>query len=327
MTQLHRRQLILGTAASVAAGFVHAQDSAYPNKPIRWIVTFPAGGGADWITHAITDRLRNHLGQPVLVDNRPGGASTIGLSLLAKSPPDGYTVASGELGALTMTPHLMRSIPYDPLKDLQPVSMMCKNSWLWVINPNKIPVTSFADFLTLARAAPGKFSYASFGPGSITHVMTELLTQRTGTKLLHVPYKGAAPAHQDLLAGQVDAMFTDYSNWKAFAGTGRMRAVACSSSTRLAQLPDLPTMEESGVPRYDISSWLGALVPAGTPGPVVERLRQAITAVVNSPDIAREFAERAFVPIANTPAQFQQVIREGLASWEPVIKSANISLE
>lgn len=327
MTDIRRRQFILGSAASVAAHYVRANDLGYPNKPIRWIVTYPAGGGADWLTRAITERLRAILGQPILVDNRPGSAGAIGMNALAHAPADGYTVVSGDTGTLTMTPHLMRSLPYDPVKAFQPVSLMVKTPWIWVVNPNKVPAHSFRDFIDLAKKSPGKYTYGSFGQGSLTHVMTELLAKRTGTQLLHVPYKGAAPALQDLLAGQIDAMFIDYSTWKSYAASGRIRALGCSTSARLAQAPELPTLEENGVPKYNIPAWLGALVPAGTPTPIVERLRQAITSALTSPDLVRELSERAYIPSPSTPAQFQQEIKEGLATWGTVIKAANISFE
>lgn len=329
MTQITRRRLLLGSGAIAASQLVRAGPalaSAYPAKPIRWIVTFPAGGGADWITRTMTDRLAAKLGQPVLVDNRPGGASTIGLGLLANSAPDGYTIASAEIGAITMTPHLMSHISYDPVRDFQPVSLMSTNPWLWVVNPEKVPVASFAEFLKLARESPGRFSYASFGPGSITHVMTEMLVQRTGIQMLHVPYKGAAPAHQDLLAGQVDAMITDYGSLKSFESTRRMRALACSTGVRLTQLPELPTLMEEGVPDYDVSSWLGALAPAGTPAPIVERLRLALSEVIASEAVQQELSSRAINAVSSTPDEFADVIRKGLDDWGVVIGRANIKL-
>lgn len=326
MVDITRRQLLLGVVAMAASRIVGAQDLSYPRKPIRWIVPFPAGGGNDWITRFITDRLGSVLGQPVVVDNRPGAASTIGLNLLAKSAPDGYTVATGDLGGIAMTPHMTR-MPFDPLKDLQPVSLMIKSPWLWVVNPNSVPVDSFREFINLARKSPGKYSYASFGTGSLTHVMTELFASLAGIRLLHVPYKGGAPALQDVMAGQIHATLTDYNTYKALVPTGRVRALACTTRSRLTQLPDLPTFEESGVPKYNVPSWIGAVVPAGTPPQIVTRLQNAIGTVLASPEVVREFSERAIIRSPSTPAQFEQEIKEGFATWGAVIKAANITVE
>lgn len=325
MRDITRRQLLLGTAA-MAASSLGAQDLGYPNKPIRWIVPFPAGGGNDWITRYITDRLGSVLGHPVVVDNRPGAASTIGLNLLAKAAPDGYTVATGDLGGLAMTPHMMR-MPFDPVKNMQPVSLMIKTPWLWVVNPNTVQARSFREFIELAKKSPGSFSYASFGTGSLTHVMTELFATLAGIRLLHVPYRGGAPALQDLMAGQIHATLTDYNTYKALVPTGRVRALACTTRARLTLLPDLPTFEESGVSKYNVPSWIGAVVPAGTPVQFVTRLQNAIGTVLASPGVVREFSERAIIRSPSTPAQFQQEIKEGFATWGAVIKAANITVE
>lgn len=326
MNSIRRRHWILGSAAAIAAPCIRAQDS-YPNKPIRWIVTYPPGGGADWLTRSVADRLRAQLGQPVLVDNRPGGGNSIGLNLLAKAPPDGYTIGTVDMGGLTMLPHLMKSIPYDSLADFQPVSLFVKTVWIWVVNPARVPANSFTEFLALAKASPDRYSFGSFGTGSITHVMLEMLMQKTGIKLLHVPYKGAAPAQQDLLGGQVDCMITDYSNYKPHEASGRMRALACSVSSRLPQMPDLPTMIESGVPGYDVANWLGVMAPAGTPAPVVERLQSAIRTIVVSPEIAAMYADRAFIPAYSTPAQLRQLVNDDYKRWGDIIRSRNITLE
>lgn len=324
MIQIKRRALVVGTAASSIAGFGLAQE-AYPTKPIKWIVTYPAGGGADWLTRSVTDRLR--LAQPVVVDNRPGGGNSIGINVIAKSPADGYTVGTVDMGGLTMLPHLMKGIPYDPLKDLQPISLFVKTVWIFVVNPERVPVSSFTEFLKLAKASPRKYSFGSFGSGSITHVMLELLALRAGVQLLHVPYKGTVPAQQDLISGQIDAMITDYSNFKTFESTGKMKVLAVSTSKRLPQLPAVPTFQESGVPDYDVANWLGVAAPMGTPAPVIQKLQAAVQDVVRSPEIASLYAERAFVPESSTPAQLQQMIRDDYQRWGDVIRSQKISLE
>jgi len=225
-----------------------------------------------------------------------------------------------------MLPHMMQGLPYDPLKDFQPVSLFVKTIWVFAVNPQRVPVNSFADFLKLAKASPGKYSFGSFGAGSITHVMLELLALKAGVNLLHVPYKGIVPAQQDLLGGQIDAVITDYSLYKPHIGTGRMKALAVSSGKRLAQLPDVPTFQESGVPEYEVPNWLGCAAPAGTPAPIVQKLQAAIQEVVQSPEIASLYAERAFIPEASTPAQMQQLIQSDYKRWGDVIRSQKITL-
>jgi tripartite-type tricarboxylate transporter receptor subunit TctC len=327
MGNIQRRHLVLGAAAAALASKGNAQDSRYPNKPIRWIVTYPPGGGTDWLVRTVAEKLRPVLGQQVIVDNRPGGGGTIGLNLLAQAPADGYTLASGDPGTITMTPYLMARLPYDSTRAFEPVTEMVTSPFFWVVNAEKVPARSFREFVALAKQSPGKVSYASWGPGSLTHVMTELLALRTGTRLLHVPYKGAAPGMQDLMSGQVDALFAESKQaLDLLIPSGKVRALACSIKMRIPSAPDVPTLEEQGLTDFDVSGWQGVFAPAGTPAAVVERLNQAIREVLTSPELAREFKERAYITRATTAAQFQQEIRRSSETWGAVIKTANISI-
>lgn len=326
MSSIHRRNFVIGGLAAAAAVPSWAQDAAYPSRPIRWIVSYPAGGGADWFTRVITERVATILKQPVIVDNRPGAAGTIGLAALAQSPADGYTVITGDSGTVTMSPLMFKTLPYDPIKSFTPVTMMARGPLVWVVNSSKVPATSFREFVELAKKSPGKISYASFGEGSLTHVMTELLCSRAGIKLLHIPYKGAAPAQQDMLAGVVDAMFAPHSMWKAMEASGRARALASSASVKVSQLPDLPAMKDQGV-AYDVATWQGALVPAGTPAPIVERLRNAIHAAIADATVQRLLTEQAYVPTPTSTSEFEQEIRREMATWKPVVEGAGIRFQ
>lgn len=331
MSNIVRRRVVAAMAGALAYAAVpvtaRAQSDAYPRQPIRWIVTFPPGGGADWMTRTVTDRLPPSLGQRVIVDNRPGASSAIGLSTLARSAPDGYTVASAELGALAMNPSLFRSLPYDADKDFQPISLIIKAPWILVANAERVPADNFAEFLELARAEPGKYTYASFGAGSVTHIMMELLKRQAGVDLLHVPYKGAAPAIQDLLGGQVDLMFTDYLTANQHVASGQMKALATSSRERHPRMVDLPTIEEAGFGEFDVSTWMGAIAPAGTPAEVVEHIRKALDETVHSPEVVSAYEERGIIPTSSSPEEFRRLIQEETVRWAKVIKDANIRLD
>lgn len=327
MSTISRRQLVLAATASLAAPMLQAQDATYPNKPIRWLVSYPAGGGADWFTRVIAERVSTILRQPIIVDNRPGASGTIALAALAQAPADGYTLITGDVGTVTMSPLVLKSIPYDPIKAFTPVTGMAKGPFIWVVHSNRVPVNTFREFVEFAKKQPGKLSYGSFGEGSLTHLMTELLCTRTGMRLLHVPYKGAAPAQQDLLGGNIDAMFAAPSMWKAMEPSGRARALGSSLSTAIPQLPGILPIQEQGVADFDVAAWQGALVPAGTPAAVVERLRAAIHAALADPALVRLLVEQAYVITPSSPAELDQEMRAGTALWKPVVAGANISMQ
>jgi tripartite-type tricarboxylate transporter receptor subunit TctC len=326
MNSIGRRGFVVGTAAALASAGTRSQDSAYPNKPIRWIVSYPAGGGADWFTRTVAERVSANLKQPIVIDNRPGAAGTIGLAALAQAQPDGYTVITGDSGTVTMSPLIFKTLPYDPIKAFTPVSIMARGPLVWTVNPGKVAATSFKEFVELARQRPGAISYASFGEGSLTHLMTELLCARAGIKLLHIPYKGAAPAQQDLLSGVVDTMFAPVGMAKAMESSGRSRALASSSRGKIQLMPDLVAIKDQGV-EYDVGTWQGALVPAGTPVPIVERLRTAINAALADPTVVRLLTEQAYVVAQTSTAEFEQEIRREMGTWKPVVEASNIRIQ
>lgn len=318
---------VLSLAACVFASSASAQEAAYPSKPVRWMVYFAAGGGSDYMTRAVAERVSNHLGQTVVVENRPGASGVIGIQAVARSAPDGYTLLTGETGGIAMNPSLFQSLPYDTARDLQPVSLFARIPFIWAVNPKKVPVQNFREFVAYVKANPGKVTYASYGAGSIAHVMTELLKSKAGLDLVHIPYKGAGPATQDLISGQVDAMFTDYPTAKGFMGTDKMRILAISTKDRSPLMPDIPAFEESGVSDYDIAVWLGMFTPARTPKAVVDRLTRAVDAAVKSPEVSNAFKERGIVPVSSTPAEFDALIKSETAKWAQTIKAADIKLD
>lgn len=327
MSNIRRRDLVLGGIGSLGVPHILAQESTYPSKPIRWVVSYPAGGGADWFTRVLIERVSATLGQPIVVDNRPGASGTIALTNVAQSPADGYTVITGDIGTVALSSLLLPSVPYDAVESFAPVTMAAEGPWLWIANPKNVPTTSFREFLEFVKKSPRKVSYASFGDGSLTHVMTELLASQAGVSMLHVPYKGAAPAQQDLLGGTIDAMFVPPSLWKTIEPTGRIRALAVSSKSRMPQYPQIPSIAEEGVAEYEVSPWIGFMVPAKTPVFVVEKLRNAILSALKDPGVATKLADAGYLIKGSTSAEFRQVIKSSLADWAPVIRNAKITIK
>jgi len=318
--------------AVLLAGFALAAGApafaqSYPDKPVRFIVPFPAGGGTDFVARTVGQKVSAALGQPVVVENRAGASGMIGVEAAAKAPPDGYTVLIAGVGELTINPSLYKKIPYDTAKDLQAVSLIAKNPFLLVVNPSVLAAGSVADVVSQAKAKPGTINYASFGAGSIAHSITELFSQSAGVKLMHVPYKGAAPAVQDLVAGQVAMMFVDYGAAKGQIAAGRVRALAVSTKERHPALPTIPALGEAGIGPFDSFSWIGSMVPAGTPKDIVARLNREIVQAVASPDVQKHFADHGVLPMTNTPEQHTAFIRQEMEKWGGVIRTLGLSLE
>ncbi len=321
----HLLGICVATLLCAATSAGHAQT--YPNKPLRWIVPYPAGGGADFITRTVAQKMSAQLGQTIVIDNRPGAAGMIGMEAAARSAGDGYTLVTGENGSLTMNPNLYRKIAYDPVNDFKPVSVFARVPFILSVNPSVIPVASFSEFVAHARSHPGQISYASFGTGSIAHMMMELMRSKTSLNLTHVPYKGAAPAVQDLLGGQVGAMFVDYITVKSHVSSNRIRPLAVSSKARHPALPDLPSVQESGVRDYDVYSWMGLMVPASTPPAIVERLKKEVQEAMASPQVLAAFEERGILPAASSEQEFARMIKEETAQWAEIVRTAKIQLD
>jgi tripartite-type tricarboxylate transporter receptor subunit TctC len=314
----------LAMACSVlVAPALHAAVATYPSKPIRLIVPFAPGGGNDTVARTVAQRLSSALGQPVVVDNRPGAGGVLGAELAAKAPADGYTLFLGGVGSHAINPNLQRNMPYDPLRDFAPVSLIAAAPLIIVVHPS-LPVKSVPDLIALAKSKPGALNYASNGNGSSSHLAAAMFESMTGTRMVHVPYKGLSPALQDLVTGQVQLMFSSVVGILPQVNAGKLRAIAVTSTNRLPLVPDLPTVAESGVPQYQSSSWYGILAPAGTPRDVVERLNSEIVRAVRDPEVQKVLASDGAVPIGSTPDEFAAHIRGELERLGKVIREARI---
>jgi tripartite-type tricarboxylate transporter receptor subunit TctC len=316
--------ILAASLGALAGGAAIAQT--YPSRVIKMIVPFPPGG-ADVIARLIADRLTVALGQPVIVENRPGGAGgTVGAKAVAAADPDGHTLLFTSPGPLTTSAAVYRNLDYDPIKSFAPVATIAMSPFLLVIHP-EVPAGSVAEFVAYAKANPAKVSYASAGAGTLPHLFGELLKQRTGIEMLHVPYRGSAPAITDLLAGQVHMYIDNTRNILPFVQAGKLRALAVTSETRAAELPDLPTMPESGHGEFLATYWNGVLAPAGTPTAVIDKLNAAINASLQTADVQAAVARLGMTPKIGSPQDFAGQIATEFAKWTAVAKAADIRVD
>ncbi|MFN7086972.1 MAG: Bug family tripartite tricarboxylate transporter substrate binding protein [Burkholderiales bacterium] len=298
----------------------------YPAKPIRFIVPFTPGGGNDTIARLIGQKLTAATGQQVIIDNRPGAGGAIGAEAAAKSPADGYTLFLAGVATHGINPNLRKKLNYDPIKDFDPVSLIASAPLLVVVHPS-LPVKSVKELVALAKARPGQINYASNGAGGSSHMAVELFKSMTGTHLVHIPYKGLAPALTDLLSGEVQLMFSSAVAMLPQVKAGRLRAIAMTGARRSPAIPDIPTVAEAGVPGYETGSWYGIVVPAGTPKPAIDKLSREVITIVHAPDITGRLNEEAIIAIGGTPEEFGAHIRKELARWAKVIRQAGIQLD
>src|SRR5215468_3835370 len=301
-------------ALVLAATLTVAGAAEYPDHPIRFIVPQAAGSATDTVARILAAELSKELGQQLIVDNRPGGALTIGLDLVAKSPPDGYTIGMGPIGALAITRHMVTKLPYNIELDFQPIALVARGHLLLAVSP-KLPIHSVKELIDYAKKNPGKLTNASSSNGSPGHVGGELFKYMTGTEILHVPYKGGASAIQDLIAGRVQAMFESLNSIAPHAHSKSVKALAVGSDHRSAAFPELPTIAESGVPGYEAGTWTGVIAPAGVPRPIVDKLNAAINRAITSAAFQERFAAIGDEPAGGTPEEFAEVIRKDSAKW------------
>lgn len=315
------------TVALMTALPATAKDraDAYPARPIRIVVGFAPGGPTDQIAREIGHHLQQTWGQPVLVDNRPGAGSRIAFEHVARAEPDGYTLLLGAVQTATNMA-VYRRLNYDTLRDFAPVTQLTSTVLALTVSPS-LKVDSIADLVALARSRPGELTYATFGVASSAHFAGALLEQSAGIRLTHVPYNGAAPAQTAIAGGQVDLGFMSALSAMPLMQSGRLRAIAVTANKRLAQLPDVPTMAEAGLPAFEVSSWQGLLAPAGTPPAIVLKLHQEIARILALPEVREHFAAVAAEPVASTPAQFRAHIVSEIARWTEVAKRAGLVLE
>ena len=310
--------LALGLSAGAAAQF--------PDRPLRLIVPQAAGSATDSVARILAPEMSKALGQPVVVENRPGGALTIGIDVVAKSAPDGYTIGMGPIGALAITRHMVAKLPYDIERDLQPVALVAKGHLLLAVSPS-LPVKSVRELIDLAKKSPGKLVNASSSNGSPGHVAGELFKHMTGTDIVHVPYKGGAMAINDLIAGHVQVIFESLNSIAPHARSGKVRALAVSGARRSPGFPELPTIAEAGVPGYEASTWAGIIAPAGLPRPIRDRLNAAINKAILSAAFRQRSAAFGDEGGGGTPEQFAELIRRDSAKWAEVVRRSGARLE
>ena len=316
---------ILLLLALIFSKAVLAQDT-WPSKPIRWIAPYAAGGFADIRARKLAIELSKNLGQPVYVENRAGAGGVIGTDVVAKAAPDGYTIGMGNLAALAVNVSLMKKLPYDPVKDLQPVVLIERSALILTAGPG-LAATSVQDVVAYAKSNPGKLGFGSSGIGGAHHLSGEMLKLRTGIDIVHVPYKGGAPAAADVIAGHLPMMFEMGYAAVPSVKSGKIRALAVTSSRRLPLLPDVPTMAESGLPGFESLNWQGVVVPAGTPRAIVERLNREFNAILALPDQREAIVATASEVGGGTPEEFGALIRSETAKWAEVVKAAKIQPE
>jgi tripartite-type tricarboxylate transporter receptor subunit TctC len=310
-------------ACSVPAAEALAQT--YPSRALRIVVPSSSGSGADYSARLISQPLSDRLGQQVVVENRAGAATMIGTEVVAKSPPDGYTLLLG-VGTLATAPAMYKKVPYDALRDLAPVTQLASVANVLVVHPS-LPAKSVKDLVALAKARPGEIAFASSGTGTLPHLSMELFLVMTGTRMLHVPYKGPGPGLFDLLSGRVSAMTTSTTAAFPHIRSGRLRVLGVTTARRVAVMPDVPTIAEAGVPGYESVQWWGLLVPAGTPGDIIARLHKEIVSVMSTQDIRERFEKEGMAVIAGSPQEFGAYIRAETEKWARIVKRAGIQPE
>ncbi len=325
---MNRRSLVAVVAGLAVAAFAApaALAQAFPSKPIRWVVPYPAGGGSDFLARTVGQQLSTQVNQQVLVDNKPGGNTAIAASEVARAPADGYTILSADNGTMVFNTALYAKLSYDPDKDLRPVTLMGKFPMILVAGPGST-ARDAKDFIAQAKAKPGSISYGSAGAGSPHHLAMELLKVSAGLHMVHIPYRGAAPALTDVAGGQIPAMMVDLAAGNAFIKGGKVRPLAVANATRLPQLPNVPTFAELGFKDVEASAQVGVVAPATTPPEVVNALRTQIAAAIEQPAVKQKLVDFGIEPVANTPQQYADFIRSEVVRWHKLIKVQKISLD
>jgi tripartite-type tricarboxylate transporter receptor subunit TctC len=303
---------------------VAAQDK-YPDRPIRLILGFPTGGPTDISARIVASQMEKALGQPVIVENKPGAGSNIGTEAAARAKPDGYTLFIGTI-ANTTNMSLYKNLNYNIERDFIPITQFMSSPSILVVNP-ALPIHNLQELIAYAKANPGKLTYASSGAGGSPHMAGEMLRLRTGIDILHVPYKGAAPALTDVVGGTVSMGFKTANGTLPSIESGKLRAIAVAGKERMPQLPNVPTLIELGIPDFEVSSWNGLFAPAGTPQPIIDRLTAATIPALQSPAIRKQFIDLGSVPVGSTPAEFKQYVHNEVVKWAQVAKAANVKID
>jgi tripartite-type tricarboxylate transporter receptor subunit TctC len=316
-------RVMIAAALAGASAFANAQ--AYPTRPIRLVVPYPAGGGGDLLARPLAQSLTETLGQQVIVENRGGAGGNLGMELVAKSPPDGYTLALGLTAQYAVNPSLYPKLQYDPVKDFAPVSLLVRNPYVLSVHPT-LPARSVKELIALAKARAGQLAFSSAGNGSGAHLCGEIMKTMAGIKIVHVPYKGAAPAMTDLIAGQVQFSFLSWRSSGPHVKSGRLRALGVSTVNRSPALPDMPAIAET-LPGYDLPVWYGVAAPAGTPREIIARLNTEILRMLATPDFRQRMEADAAEPIGGTPEQFGDYIRSEIVKYAKVVKESGAKID
>jgi len=325
MTHALSRRLLSMALASALIAPAMAQSQAWPNKPVRWVVAYPAGGGSDFLARQLAPQLGKQLGQTLVIDNRPGAGGTIGTDNAAKSPPDGYTILTGDNGAMVFNSAMYRKLPYDP-KDFTPVGFMARFPLILAVNPNA-GFNSAKELLDEVKKNPAKYTYASPGIGSPHHLAMELLKDRTKSFIVHVPYRGTALAVQDVISGQVPMMVLDTAAGLPQIRAGKVKALAVMSKKRLPSLPDVPTLDEIGIKDFEVTAWQGLFVPKGTPPDIVAHLSAEMNKAINVPEVKARLEDFGLEVTPSNGAALAAFVQKETAFWHALIKERNLSAE
>jgi tripartite-type tricarboxylate transporter receptor subunit TctC len=318
-----RRRILLAAALS---GAPLAAWAAFPERPLRLVVPFPAGGAADLMARGLAQHLGGQLGQQVVIDNRGGAGGSVACEIVARAPADGYTLLFGTMGTQAINPALYSKLRYDPLKDFAPIALTHITPRVLVVG-RSVKARTVGDLVALARAKAGQLTYGSAGNGSSSHLSGALFESLAGVKLVHVPYKGSAPLLTDLLAGRIDATFDSFTVYEKHIQSGQVRALAVTSRTRMAVLPQVPTLAEAGLPGYEVSNWLGVLAAAGTPKEIVTALHAAVIRAMSDAGMKRQLTALGIEPAASTPDEFSDLIRSEIPKWAQLVKTSGATVE
>lgn len=321
---MRRCLAVLTVAMALAAATAPATAQSYPNRPVRIIVPFPAGGGADIFGRLVGKALAESLGQQFVADNRAGASGIIGCELATRAAADGYTLLLGTTGTHATNPVVYRKLPYDPLRDFAPVSLVAESPFVLLVHPS-LPVRNVRELIALAKKAPGKLTYGSSGVGSSSHLGFELFNLMAGISTLHVPYKGLPPATADTIAGNLTMTWDSITASSPHIKAGRVRPLGIGSAKRSALLPELPTISEAGLPGYELGSWYGVFAPAGTPQDIVRLLHQEIAKSITGNGLKEHFAVLGAEPVGSSPEAFTEVLKRDLEKWGKVARAANVS--
>jgi len=314
--------LLILLASATAFHHAHAASSTFPTRPVRWVVPYPAGGPTDLLARFVGQKTGEILGQQTVVDSRPGANSIIGTEIVAKAQPDGHTLLLA-LPAFTINPGVYRKLPYDTARDFVPVTQIASASYLALVSA-KLPIKSVSDLVAMAKAQPGKLSFGSGGTASPAHLAMELFSRRAGIDMVHVPYKGGAPALVDLVGGRIQVMVNPALSSLPFVKSGQLRVIGVTSAERSSLLPEVPTIAESGLTGYNVSTWYGLFAPKGTPASIVKLTYSAVHKALQDAQIREQLRKFDATPVGNTPEQFAKFVQDELKTWMEIIKAANI---